>query len=304
MAEQDDNLVRLVAGAMWLGDRPVGPDQHRPLDPVALAERTGHLVTGHHRRRQRAQLGQVRGQIRVGVADQTPARAVRPRRIGPDRGGQPGQYRSALAGLLGRDQPVECGADRDVTPDHLGQPEHRHAAVAFPRVALGRRDVRHEIRTRGPVRASVVAGDDAPRDAGQRRRSANRAGGPWPVRSPPRAGAMPEMTATRSSISYRYLSAMYSTLRLPLPPPCASSYVSLLLASPLSDLYTRFQRPLRSPLQNAGQTPLPVSLNTLLRKYAFGRDNPFKEIARKHMDEDPNYWEKRPMTDEMVQYAR
>ena len=96
-----------------------------------------------------------------------PAGAVRPRRTGPDRGGQPGQYRSALAGLLGRDQPVECGADRDVTPDHLGQPEHRHAAVTFPRVALGRRDVRHEIGARGPVRASVVAGDDAPRDAGQ-----------------------------------------------------------------------------------------------------------------------------------------
>src|SRR5580698_4920934 len=65
MAEQDDDLVRLVAGAMRLGDRPVGPDQYRPLDPVTLAERTDYLVAGHYRRRQRAQLGQVRGQIRV-----------------------------------------------------------------------------------------------------------------------------------------------------------------------------------------------------------------------------------------------
>ena len=167
MAEQDDDLVRLVAGAVRLGDRPLGPDQHRPVDAVTLAERADHLVTGHHRRRQRAQLGQVRGQIRVGVADHMPPDAVRPRRIGPDRGGQPGQYRSALAGLLGRDQPVECGADRDVTPDHLSQSEHRHAAVTFPRVVLGLRDVRHEVGTAGPVRASVVAGDDAPGDAGQ-----------------------------------------------------------------------------------------------------------------------------------------
>jgi len=82
MAEQDDDLVRLVAGAVRLGDRPVGPDQHRPLYPVTLAERAGHLVTGHHRRRQRAQLGQVRGQIRVGVADHVPAGAVSP---APDR---------------------------------------------------------------------------------------------------------------------------------------------------------------------------------------------------------------------------
>jgi hypothetical protein len=88
MAEQDDDLVRLVTGAMRLGDRAAGPGQHRPVDPVTLAERAGHLVTGHQRRRQRAQLGQVRGQIRVGVADHVPAGAVRPRRIGPDRGGQ------------------------------------------------------------------------------------------------------------------------------------------------------------------------------------------------------------------------
>ena len=39
--------------------------------------------------------------------------------------------------------------------------------MTLPRVALGPRDVRHEVGTRGPVRASVVAGDDAPRDAGQ-----------------------------------------------------------------------------------------------------------------------------------------
>ena len=96
-----------------------------------------------------------------------PAGAVRPRRIVPDRGGQRGQYRPALAGLVGRGQPVECGADRDVTPDHLSQPEHRHAAVTLSRVALGLRDVGHEVGTRGPVRASVVAGDDVPRDAGQ-----------------------------------------------------------------------------------------------------------------------------------------
>src|SRR6202040_3159474 len=80
---------------------------------------------------------------------------------------QPGQYRSALAGLVGRGQPVECGADRDVTLDQLSEPEHRHAAVALARIALGLRDVRHEVGTGGPVRASVVAGDDAPRDTGQ-----------------------------------------------------------------------------------------------------------------------------------------
>ena len=167
MPEQDDDLVGLVAGTVRLGDRPLRPDQHRPLDPVTLAERGDHLVPGHHRRRQRAQLGQVRGQVRVGVADHMAAGAIRPRRTGPDRGGQPSQDRSALTGLVGRCQLVECGTDRDVAPDHLGQPEHRHAAVTFRRIALGRRDVRHEVGTRGLVRAAVVAGDDAPCDAGQ-----------------------------------------------------------------------------------------------------------------------------------------
>lgn len=52
MTEQDDDLVRLAAGALRLGDRPVRPDQHRPFDPVTLAERAGHLVAGHYRRRQ------------------------------------------------------------------------------------------------------------------------------------------------------------------------------------------------------------------------------------------------------------
>ena len=167
MAEQDDDLVRLVAGAVRLGDRPVGPDQHRAVDPVTLAERARHLVIGHHRCGQRAQLRQVRRQVRVGIAGHMPAAAVRVRRTGPDRSGQPGQYGSALAGLLGRGQPAERGADRDATVDHLGQPEHGHAAVTFGRVALGRRDVCHQIGAAGPVRAPVVAGDDAPRDAGQ-----------------------------------------------------------------------------------------------------------------------------------------
>jgi len=50
-------------------------------------------------------------------------------------------------------------------------------------------------------------------------------------------------------------------------------------------------------------TPLPIGLNTLLNKYAFGMTNEFKEKARAEMGEDPNYWEKRPMTDTMIQYA-
>lgn len=36
--------------------------------------------------------------------------------------------------------------------------------------------------------------------------------------------------------------------------------------------------------QNAGQTPLPVGLNTLLRKYAQGRENPYKDSAREQME--------------------
>ena len=96
-----------------------------------------------------------------------PAAATGPGLAGPGRGGHPGQYRPALAGLPGRGQPVKRGADRDVTGDDLSEPEHRHAAVASRRVALRRCDVRHEIGARGPVRAAVVAGDDAPRDAGQ-----------------------------------------------------------------------------------------------------------------------------------------
>ena len=36
--------------------------------------------------------------------------------------------------------------------------------------------------------------------------------------------------------------------------------------------------------QNAGQTPLPVSLNALLRKYAQGRENPYKDSARAGME--------------------
>ena len=166
MAEQDDDLVRLTAGAVRLGDRAVGPDQHRPLDPVPLAERADDLVPGH-RRRQRAQLSQVRGQVRVGIADHMPAGAVRPRRAGPDRGGQPGQYRPALAGLISGGQLVKCGADGDAAPDHLSQPQHPHAAVTVPRVTLVRHDARHQIGAAGAVRAPVVAGDDAPGDAGQ-----------------------------------------------------------------------------------------------------------------------------------------
>lgn len=36
--------------------------------------------------------------------------------------------------------------------------------------------------------------------------------------------------------------------------------------------------------QNAGQTPLPVGLNTLLRRYAQGRENPYKDSAREQME--------------------
>jgi hypothetical protein len=167
VAEQDDDLVRLVAGAVRLGDRAVGLDQDRALDPVTLAERAGHLVPGRDRRRQRAQLGQVRGQVRVGVADHVPAGAVRRRRAGLERGVHPGQDRPALAGLVGRGQRVEGRADVGPAADQAGQADDRDAAVAVRRVALGDRDLGHEVTAGGMVRAAVVAGDDAPGDAGQ-----------------------------------------------------------------------------------------------------------------------------------------
>ena len=95
MAEQDDDLVRLTAGAVRLGDRAVGPDQHRPsipyrwpsapttlprppppppASPAAPGSRTGP------RRHSRPHAGLCR----------PPAPAE------PGRGGQPGQHRPAL----------------------------------------------------------------------------------------------------------------------------------------------------------------------------------------------------------------
>ena len=165
--EQDDDLVRLVAGAARLDRGPVGAHEDGAVHPVPLAERADHPVTGDDRRRQRAELGQVRRQVGVGVADDVPAGPVRARRRGRDGGRQPGEDRPALARLVGRGQPVERRADAAAGGDDVGQPQHRHAAVAAGRVALGRGDVRHQVGAGGPVRAAVVDGDDAPGDAGQ-----------------------------------------------------------------------------------------------------------------------------------------
>jgi hypothetical protein len=115
MAEQDDDLARLVAGAVRLGDRPVGPDLHRTLDPVTLAERADYLVTGHHRRGQRAQLGQVRGQIRVGVADHIPAAAASPASIDPPLRDSSVEISRSNAGLTGMSPPITSASLSTVT---------------------------------------------------------------------------------------------------------------------------------------------------------------------------------------------
>jgi hypothetical protein len=56
--------------------------------------------------------------------------------------------------------------------------------------------------------------------------------------------------------------------------------------------------------QQSSYTPLPVSLNSLLRHFAFGNINALKDEAHKAMSADPQFWLKRPMSDDMLNYAR
>jgi hypothetical protein len=51
-------------------------------------------------------------------------------------------------------------------------------------------------------------------------------------------------------------------------------------------------------------TPFPVSLNTLLDKYAFGEKNRYKDIAKTEMEADKQYWIRRPMSEIQIRYAR
>jgi hypothetical protein len=51
-------------------------------------------------------------------------------------------------------------------------------------------------------------------------------------------------------------------------------------------------------------TPLPVSLNTLLRHYAHGASNEVKDLMKQAMSGDPEYWLKRPMDQNALKYAR
>lgn len=51
-------------------------------------------------------------------------------------------------------------------------------------------------------------------------------------------------------------------------------------------------------------SPLPVSLKTLLRKYAGKEDNSLKDEAHALMEANANFWEIRPMTPLMLKYAR
>lgn len=51
-------------------------------------------------------------------------------------------------------------------------------------------------------------------------------------------------------------------------------------------------------------SPLPVSLKTVLQKYADKEDNSLKDEAHKLMEENDKFWDIRPMTPLMVKYAR
>jgi len=55
--------------------------------------------------------------------------------------------------------------------------------------------------------------------------------------------------------------------------------------------------------QQGGSTPIPAALNTLIKKYAHGATNQFKDIVREEMENCDNYWEKRPLSYNMTQYA-
>lgn len=51
-------------------------------------------------------------------------------------------------------------------------------------------------------------------------------------------------------------------------------------------------------------SPLPVSLKTVLRKFADREDNTLKDEAHALMEENDKFWEIRPMTPLMLKYAR
>jgi len=56
--------------------------------------------------------------------------------------------------------------------------------------------------------------------------------------------------------------------------------------------------------QQSGTTPLPVGLNTLLRKFGMGATNEVKDAMKEEMQKDCGFWEKRPMSDIALLYAR
>mmetsp|Transcript_17817 Transcript_17817/g.53495 ORF Transcript_17817/g.53495 Transcript_17817/m.53495 type:complete len:591 (-) Transcript_17817:423-2195(-) len=50
-------------------------------------------------------------------------------------------------------------------------------------------------------------------------------------------------------------------------------------------------------------TPLPVGLNTLLRRYGSGLVNQFKQVARVEMEQSDEYWTRRPLDEVMIRYS-
>jgi len=56
--------------------------------------------------------------------------------------------------------------------------------------------------------------------------------------------------------------------------------------------------------QQHGATPLPVGLNTLLRRFGMGATNEAKDVMKEEMQRDCGFWGKRPMSDIALQYAR
>jgi len=56
--------------------------------------------------------------------------------------------------------------------------------------------------------------------------------------------------------------------------------------------------------QHGGPIPIPVSFSTLLAKYAEGEGLKLKEEVKKEMTEDDCFWERRPFTKNMIEYAQ
>eukprot|EP01126_Amoeba_proteus_P007159 TRINITY_DN1254_c0_g1_i11.p1 TRINITY_DN1254_c0_g1~~TRINITY_DN1254_c0_g1_i11.p1 ORF type:complete len:196 (+),score=32.11 TRINITY_DN1254_c0_g1_i11:595-1182(+) len=53
-----------------------------------------------------------------------------------------------------------------------------------------------------------------------------------------------------------------------------------------------------------GSYPFPVSLNKVLKQFAFGEINEAKDEARIEMENNSEYWKIRPMSEIMLEYAR